>query len=52
LYVGVDKDSDKRQRAAIEGFAKRVGFDLDGEFNDAAVSGGWRRMMSGYRQLL
>jgi DNA invertase Pin-like site-specific DNA recombinase len=37
--VGADKDSDKRQRAAIEGFAKRVAFDLVGEFNDAAVSG-------------
>jgi len=37
--VGADKDSDKRQRAAIEGFAKRAGFDLIGEFNDAAVSG-------------
>ncbi|MBR1033856.1 MULTISPECIES: recombinase family protein [Bradyrhizobium] len=37
--VGTDKDSDKRQRAAIEGFAKRAGFDLVNEFNDAAVSG-------------
>jgi DNA invertase Pin-like site-specific DNA recombinase len=37
--VGADKDSDKRQRAAIEGFAKRAGFVLVGEFNDAAVSG-------------
>ncbi|WP_234685698.1 recombinase family protein [Bradyrhizobium monzae] len=37
--VGADKDSDKRQRAAIEGFAKRAGFELVGEFNDAAVSG-------------
>jgi DNA invertase Pin-like site-specific DNA recombinase len=37
--VGADKDSDKRQRAAIEGFAKRAGFDLVGEFTDAAVSG-------------
>ena len=26
--VGADKDSDKRQRAAIESFAKRSGFDL------------------------
>ena len=24
--VGADKDSDKRQRAAIDGFAKRAGF--------------------------
>jgi DNA invertase Pin-like site-specific DNA recombinase len=37
--VGTDKDSDKRQRAAIEGFAKRAGFALVGEFTDAAVSG-------------
>jgi DNA invertase Pin-like site-specific DNA recombinase len=37
--VGADKDSDKRQRAAIEGYAKRAGFDLVGEFTDAAVSG-------------
>src|SRR6476659_4465970 len=37
--VGADKDSDKRQRAAIEGYAKRAGFALVGEFNDAAVSG-------------
>jgi DNA invertase Pin-like site-specific DNA recombinase len=37
--VGTHKDSDKRQRAAIEGFVKRTGFALVGEFNDAAVSG-------------
>lgn len=37
--VGSDKDSDKRQRAAIEGFAKRTGMVLVGEFTDAAVSG-------------
>lgn len=37
--VGTDKDSDKRQRAAIEGFAKRFGYLLVDEFNDAAVSG-------------
>jgi DNA invertase Pin-like site-specific DNA recombinase len=37
--VGPDKDSDKRQRSAIEGFAKRAGFELVGEFYDAAVSG-------------
>jgi len=34
--VGSDKDSDKRQRAAIEGYAKRAGFDLVAEFTDAA----------------
>ncbi len=32
-------DSDTRQRQAIAGFAKRAGFDLVGEFYDAAVSG-------------
>src|SRR4051812_17825314 len=37
--VGADKDSDKRQRAAIEGHAQRAGFALVAEFNDAAVSG-------------
>ena len=37
--VGSDKDSDKRQRAAIGGYAKRAGFALVEEFNDAAVSG-------------
>ena len=36
--VGTDKDSDKRQRAAIESFAKRSGFALVAEYNDAAVS--------------
>lgn len=37
--VGADKDSDKRQRAAIESFAKRSDFALVAEYNDAAVSG-------------
>jgi DNA invertase Pin-like site-specific DNA recombinase len=37
--VGPDKDSDKRQRIAIEGFARRAGFILVSEFTDAAVSG-------------
>jgi DNA invertase Pin-like site-specific DNA recombinase len=37
--VGSDKDSDKRQRAAIEAFAKRAGFVLVGEFADQAVRG-------------
>ena len=37
--VGVEKDSDKRQRHAIAAFAKRAGLELVGEFNDAAVSG-------------
>jgi DNA invertase Pin-like site-specific DNA recombinase len=37
--VGADRDSDKRQRAAIEGYAKANGYQLVGEFYDAAVSG-------------
>jgi DNA invertase Pin-like site-specific DNA recombinase len=37
--VGADKDSDKRQRAAIESFAMRSGFALVAEYNDDAVSG-------------
>jgi DNA invertase Pin-like site-specific DNA recombinase len=37
--VGADKDSDKRQRAAIEAFAKHAGYELVGEYFDAAVSG-------------
>jgi DNA invertase Pin-like site-specific DNA recombinase len=37
--VGADKDSDKRQRAAIEAFAKAHGYRVVGEFYDAAVSG-------------
>ncbi len=37
--VGSDKDSDKRQRAAIEAFAKANGYVVVGEFYDAAVSG-------------
>jgi DNA invertase Pin-like site-specific DNA recombinase len=37
--VGPDKDSDKRQRAAIEAFAKRAGFTIVAEYYDKAVSG-------------
>ena len=37
--VGADKDSDKRQRQAIEGFAKHAGYELVGDYFDAAVSG-------------
>jgi DNA invertase Pin-like site-specific DNA recombinase len=37
--VGADKDSEKRQRAAIEGFAKRAGLGLVAEFTDPGVSG-------------
>ena len=37
--VGADKDSDKRQRAAITAFAKGSGLVLVAEFTDAAVSG-------------
>jgi DNA invertase Pin-like site-specific DNA recombinase len=37
--VGADKDSDKRQRAAIQSFAKRAGLEIIDEFYDADVSG-------------
>jgi DNA invertase Pin-like site-specific DNA recombinase len=37
--VGADKDSDKRQRATIEAYAKAAGYEIVGEFYDAAVSG-------------
>ena len=37
--VGADKDSDKRQRAAIAAYAKRAGFTVVDEYYDAAVSG-------------
>ena len=37
--VGTDKDSEKRQRHAVQGFAKRAGYSIVDEFYDAAVSG-------------
>src|SRR5262245_22322793 len=37
--VGVDKDSDRRQRDAIAAFARHSGHELVAEFYDAAVSG-------------
>jgi DNA invertase Pin-like site-specific DNA recombinase len=37
--VGRDKDSDKRQRAAIAAYAKAHGVEIVGEYYDAAVSG-------------
>jgi DNA invertase Pin-like site-specific DNA recombinase len=37
--AGPDKDSDKRQRAAIAAFAKSHGYEIVDEFYDAAVSG-------------
>src|SRR5262245_3329239 len=37
--VGADKDSDKRQRAAIKAFAKDARFTIVDEYYDAAVSG-------------
>ncbi|WP_246755238.1 recombinase family protein [Rhizobium lusitanum] len=38
--VGADKDSDRRQREAINSFAKRAGIAIVDEYYDAAVSGG------------
>jgi Resolvase, N terminal domain len=37
--VGTDKDSEKRQRQSVAGFARRGGFEIVAEFYDAAVSG-------------
>ena len=37
--IGPDKDSDKRQQAAIEAFAKANRFEIVATFYDAAVSG-------------
>src|SRR5271157_4024263 len=37
--VGADKDSEKRQRDAIESFAARAGIVMVDWYNDAAVSG-------------
>src|SRR5262249_17602120 len=36
--VGRDKDSDRRQRKAIEAYARRAGFEIVSEYYDAAVS--------------
>jgi DNA invertase Pin-like site-specific DNA recombinase len=37
--VGADKDSERRQRHAIERFAKSAGYEIAEWFNDPAVSG-------------
>lgn len=37
--IGADKDSEKRQRAAIEVFAKRAGYEIIDWYYDEAVSG-------------
>ena len=37
--VGADKDSEKRQRAAIEAFARAAGYELVDSYYDEAVSG-------------
>ena len=37
--IGADKDSERRQREAIQGFARRAGYEIVDEFYDAAVSG-------------
>ena len=36
---GTDRDSEKRQRHAVQGFARRAGYGIVDEFYDAAVSG-------------
>ena len=51
--VGADKDSDKRQRAAIEAFTKLAGFTITAEFYDKAVSGADRiDRRAGFMQML
>jgi len=51
--VGADKDSDKRQRAAIEAYAKRAGFTIVAEYYDKAVSGADRiDQRPGFREML
>jgi len=51
--VGAEKDSDKRQRAAIEAFAKRAGFTIVDEYYDKAVSGADRiDERPGFREML
>ena len=51
--VGADKDSDKRQRAAIEAYAKRAGFTLVAEYYDKAISGADRiDDRPGFREML
>ncbi|MDH6234928.1 DNA invertase Pin-like site-specific DNA recombinase [Mesorhizobium soli] len=37
--VGPDKDSERRQRDAVQSFAKRAGFVIEDEFYDASISG-------------
>src|SRR5215204_2712887 len=37
--IGADKDSEKRQRAAIEAFARAAGYELVDSYYDEAVSG-------------
>jgi DNA invertase Pin-like site-specific DNA recombinase len=51
--IGADKDSEKRQRAAIETFAKRAGFQIIDWYYDEAVSGADRlEDQPGFRELL
>jgi hypothetical protein len=47
--VGADKDSEKRQRAAIEGFAKRAGFALMHEFSEFQVPTPSKRALGSLR---
>ena len=37
--VGADKDSEKRQRAAIEAFARAAGYEIVDSYYDEAVGG-------------
>ena len=37
--VGCEKDSDRRHRGAITGYARLAGFEIVGEYYDAAIWG-------------
>jgi DNA invertase Pin-like site-specific DNA recombinase len=50
--VGADKDSDKRQRTAIQAFARSHGYSIVEEFYDAAVSGADPEARPGFTALL
>ena len=39
VNVGEDKDSHKRQRVKIRGFAKKNAYEVSGEFYDKGISG-------------